>query len=255
MAIKAARPMIDELAPEEYAGVFAVDLSLDTMAPFTRNKARAPGRRESSPGRGPPSVSARCRRLAWPKPTDPLETARSPEDRQFAGMRVRLQAGLESPHQQAMQATSLATLVTMLSRFPGRKSVILFSEGLAVSPRMDGVLPLAQDGNVTFYTLDATGLSAAGRKVAAAPRNRSVGAHRIEPMPPSLVAEGISRDGSHGGAGAAGGSHRRVLRERHQRSDRRRCRPSPRTAAPSTCLRTRREGKTVTTRPATWRCE
>jgi VWFA-related protein len=77
---------------------------------------------------------------------------------------LRLQAGLESPHQQAMQAKSLSTLVTMLSRFPGRKSVILFSEGLAVSPRMDGVLPQAQDENVTFYTLDATGLGASGRK-------------------------------------------------------------------------------------------
>ena len=39
MAIKAARAMIDELAPDEYAGVFAVELSLDMMAPFTRDKA------------------------------------------------------------------------------------------------------------------------------------------------------------------------------------------------------------------------
>ena len=54
----------------------------------------------------------------------------------------------------------LRHLSSMLARFPGRKSVILFSEGLAVSPRMDGVLSQAQDENVTFYTLDATGLGA-----------------------------------------------------------------------------------------------
>ena len=42
--------------------------------------------------------------------------------------------------------------------------MILFSEGLAVSPRMDRVLSLAQDENVTFYTLNATGLGAGGRR-------------------------------------------------------------------------------------------
>ena len=98
-------------------------------------------------------------------------------------MRSRLQSGIESPQQQAAQATSLSGLATMMSRFAGRKSVILFSEGLAVSPRMDGVLALAQDGNVTFYTIDASGLSAGGPQVAAPQRDRPVGAHRVQPDP------------------------------------------------------------------------
>jgi VWFA-related protein len=163
MAIKAARSTIDDLAPEEYAGVFAVDLSLDTLAPFTRNKGELQDAVNQVLERAPVSLGP-LSSVGVAETDGPPGTPRSPEDRQFAGIRVRLQAGLESPHQQAMQATSLSTLVTMLSRFPGRKSVILFSEGLAVSPRMDGVLPQAQDENVTFYTLDATGLSGSGRK-------------------------------------------------------------------------------------------
>ena len=39
MAAEAARTTIDALAPDEYAGVFAVELSLVTMAPFTLDRA------------------------------------------------------------------------------------------------------------------------------------------------------------------------------------------------------------------------
>ena len=69
----------------------------------------------------------------------------------------------------------------MMSRFPGRKSVVLFSEGLAVSPRLDGLLALAQDGNVTFYTIDASGPQRRRPEGAAPQRDRPVGAHRVEP--------------------------------------------------------------------------
>ena len=218
MAIKAARPMIDDLAPEEYAGVFAVDLSLDMLAPFTRNKGELQDAVNLVLERAPVSLGP-LSSVGVAETNGPPGAPRSAEDRQFAGIRLRLQAGLESPHQQAMQATSLATLVTMLSRFAGRKSVILFSEGLAVSPRMTGALSLAQDENVTFYTLDSAGLSAAGRK--------SLPLRDIDPS--ELTGTSVRRRaswqkefpemGSHGGTGAISGPHRRVQRERHQRSD------------------------------------
>lgn len=172
MAVNAARSMIDDLAPEEYAGVVAVDLSQDMLAPFTRNKGELQDAVNQVLERAPVSLGP-LSSVGVAETDGPPGTPRSPEDRQFAGIRMRLQAGLESPYQQAMQAASLSRLVTMLSRFPGRKSVILFSEGLAVSPRMDGVLPLAQDENVTFYTLDATGLGASGRK--------SLPRHEVDP--------------------------------------------------------------------------
>ena len=106
------------------------------LAPFTRNKGELQDAVNQVLERAPVSLGP-LSSVGVAETDGPPGTPRSPEDRQFAGMRLRLQAGLESPHQQAMQATSLSTLVTMLSRFAGRKSVILFSEGLAVSPRMD----------------------------------------------------------------------------------------------------------------------
>lgn len=163
MAVDAARATIDALAPDEYAGVFAVELSLVTMAPFTLDKAalRAAANKiltRAPVSLGPMSAEGVAERAGSGGGVQSLQ------DRQFGDIRSRLQSGLEAPQQQAAQATSLSGLASMMARFAGRKSVILFSEGLAVSPRMDGVLALAQDGNVTFYTIDASGLSAGGPK-------------------------------------------------------------------------------------------
>ncbi len=62
--------------------------------------------------------------------------------------------------------TSLALLaiVQSLSYFPGRKTIVFFSEGLPVSPvlsaRLDSVIEAANRANVTAYAVDAKGLRA-----------------------------------------------------------------------------------------------
>jgi VWFA-related protein len=62
--------------------------------------------------------------------------------------------------------TSLALLavVQSLSNFPGRKTIIFFSEGLPVSPvlsaRLDRAIDAANRANVTAYAVDAKGLRA-----------------------------------------------------------------------------------------------
>jgi VWFA-related protein len=62
--------------------------------------------------------------------------------------------------------TSLALLavVQSLSYFPGRKTIVFFSEGLPVSPvlsaRLDSVIDMANRSNVTAYAVDAKGLRA-----------------------------------------------------------------------------------------------
>ena len=142
----------------------------------------------------------------------------------------------------------------MLSRFAGRKSVILFSEGLAVSPRMDGVLSQAQDENVTFYTLDAPASAPAGRK--SLPR-RDIDPSELtgsSDAAPSLVAEEFPEMDPTSGLGPLADRTGGVYVSDTNDLTRRRCRRSTRTAARSTCLRTRRGGKPVTTRRATWRC-
>ena len=163
MAVDAARATIDALAPDEYAGVFAVELNLVTMAPFTLDKAAL----RTAVGK----ILTRAPMSLGPMSSEGVAEragsgggVRSYQDSQFGEMRSRLQSGIEAPQQQAGQATSLSGLASMMSGFAGRKSVILFSEGLAVSPRFDGVLARAYDGNVTFYTIAASGLSAGGPK-------------------------------------------------------------------------------------------
>jgi VWFA-related protein len=163
MAVNAARSTIDALAPDEFAGVFAVELGLKTMAPFTRDRAELRAAVDKILTRAPVSLGPMSAEGVAER-AGSAGGEQSLSDRQFSDIRNRLQSGLEVPQQQAAQATSLSALTSMMSRFAGRKSVILFSEGLAVSPRMDGVLALAQDGNVTFYTIDASGLGAGGPK-------------------------------------------------------------------------------------------
>jgi len=163
MAVMAARSMIDALAPDEFAGVFAVELNLITMAPFTRDRAALRAAADKVLMRAPMSLGSMSSEGVAERQGFGAG-GQSAQEGQFGATRSRLQSGLEGPQQQAAQATSLSALASVMSRFAGRKSVVLFSEGLAVSPRMDRVLALSQDGNVSFYTVDASGLGSTGRK-------------------------------------------------------------------------------------------
>lgn len=61
-------------------------------------------------------------------------------------------------------ATVLTNVVRSLSVYPGRKTIVFFSEGLPVTPtlasRLDTVIDEANRANVTVYAVDAKGLRA-----------------------------------------------------------------------------------------------
>ena len=61
-------------------------------------------------------------------------------------------------------ALALLSVVRSLAEYPGRKTVVFFSEGLPVSPvlsaRLDHVIDAANRANVTAYAVDADGLRA-----------------------------------------------------------------------------------------------
>ena len=61
-------------------------------------------------------------------------------------------------------SASLLAIVQSLSNYPGRKTIVFFSEGLPVSPaltaRLDTVIDAANRANVTAYAVDAKGLKA-----------------------------------------------------------------------------------------------
>jgi hypothetical protein len=58
----------------------------------------------------------------------------------------------------------LFAILAQMRRLPGRKSLVLFSEGLALPPavkrQFDGVIDAANRANVSIYTMDAAGLRA-----------------------------------------------------------------------------------------------
>jgi VWFA-related protein len=59
-------------------------------------------------------------------------------------------------------SAALLTVVRSLAEYPGRKTIVFFSEGLPVSPslvaRLDYVIDVANRANVTAYVVDAKGL-------------------------------------------------------------------------------------------------
>ena len=61
-------------------------------------------------------------------------------------------------------AQGLMTVVRSLSNYPGRKSIVLFSDGLPVSPvlsaRLDMLIDAANRANITTYAVDTNGLRA-----------------------------------------------------------------------------------------------
>ena len=162
-AIKAAHAMIDELAPDDFAGVFAVELNLVPFAPFTRDRRVLHAALDEVMKRPPPSLGP-LTSIGVAETDGPFSGPQTAQDAQFRQMGTRLMLGLEAPQHAAAQSNSLTGLVSMLSEFTGRKSVILISEGLIVSPRMDAVLDSAQAENVSFYTMNASGLSSWGRR-------------------------------------------------------------------------------------------
>ena len=60
--------------------------------------------------------------------------------------------------------TGLLAVVRSLSNYPGRKTVVFFSDGLPVSPvlsaRLDMLIDAANRANVTIYAVDTNGLRA-----------------------------------------------------------------------------------------------
>jgi VWFA-related protein len=69
---------------------------------------------------------------------------------------------LDIDHRGYGTTTTLLTVVDSLSVQPGRKTVVLFSEGLPASPAMQthlqSIIELANRANVTVYAVDASGL-------------------------------------------------------------------------------------------------
>jgi VWFA-related protein len=77
---------------------------------------------------------------------------------------LRADSSLDRSHKGHNTAQALLTILQSLAQFPGRKTIVFFSEGLPVSPALsaglDWIIDMANHANITAYAVDANGLRA-----------------------------------------------------------------------------------------------
>ncbi len=139
-AFHAAEVFVDEgRRPDEFVGVFVVDArAVHTMVPYTRDrKAMLDG----------------LRRAAM-RPGGPIETGGS----------IESAAGPSTCGHGGTNLKGLRAVTGTMAHLPGRKNVVLFSEGFLVSAH-DNTIELferltsdANQGTVTFHVVDTAGL-------------------------------------------------------------------------------------------------
>jgi VWFA-related protein len=204
--------------PDDFIGVFGIDLSLHAIQSFTndaqlvrqaidRATAHAPASfnsvaGESSQAQGLQNqVDSNASGLAGSAPvgtgtalaggggpgaSEVAAAGATAADAQFAAMTERAVEGFErlSRSQQGYATTEgLLAVINAMGRLPGRKALILFSEGVAIPPAVlhhfQSVISAANRANVSIYAVDAAGLRAtssdseAGRAMIALGRKRA----------------------------------------------------------------------------------
>lgn len=186
LAVRAAKSYLagkNQKEAASYLGVFSIQGSLRAVTPFTRSVAQIQKGLDEMQSRASASFGidrerkARVDRQAESaQQTADAGTAAagrggtqgigsSPAAAQLAQMESRMLANfeaLERDQQGYSQVNSLFAIIEALRSLPGRKSVVLFSEGVSIPPAVlrlfTGVIDAANRANVSIYTMDAAGL-------------------------------------------------------------------------------------------------
>ena len=188
LAVQAAQSYFgtQEQAPS-YIGIFSVDLALTPFAPFTRNVHVLRQALDKMASRASPSFNspeqqqqkanadqqatlagqAAARAEAAGGPGAAAAVGGAPGDALLAEMQSKMIQDFEvmERDQQGYATTNgLFAVISALRRLPGRKSLVFFSEGMAIPPAVQrlflGVIDAANRANVSIYAMDAAGLRA-----------------------------------------------------------------------------------------------
>jgi VWFA-related protein len=170
---------------QNYIGIFAIDLSLTPLVPFTRNgyavrqalnvmaTGSAPGlnapemqqQRANAESAAKTAASAANSATAGAGAGNSGAVGTAAGDARLAEMQASIISGFQAIDRDQggyIATDALFAIVRTLGRLPGRKSVVLFSEGISVPPAVarlfSGVMDAANRANVSFYTIDAAGL-------------------------------------------------------------------------------------------------
>lgn len=204
------------MAGGDFTGVFGIDQSLRTYQSFTDNTEMVRQAIERATGASTStytSSSARTRDLSDRSIALDQQIASSQSDAMSAGS-GRDAAGASAAGQAAGQAAaeqkfiemetsmaeqfqilerdqqgyatinSLLAVIGPMRRLPGRKTLIFFSEGLALPPavqaKFPAVISAANRANVAIYAIDAAGLRIEGGTAEAAREINSLASRRLQ---------------------------------------------------------------------------
>jgi VWFA-related protein len=170
-----------------YVGIFGIDLALTPYAPFTRtsrtlqqgltklmSRASAsfnnPEQREQKATADQTAAAANQAAAgvaAAGGPGASTAMGSAPADALIAEMQSKMIHDFDvMEHDEQGYATTngLFAIINTMRGLPGRKSLVLFSEGIAIPPAVQrlflGVIDSANRANVSIYTMDAAGLRA-----------------------------------------------------------------------------------------------
>ena len=195
IAHKAALTYLAARQDGDFTGVFSIDLALHTVQNFTSDPDTHPHghRHGGNPGRHQlrvldgqgdqpadprAALAGRRERPRWRRPPGPAPAPRARTRRPSrraapppSATAARLEVGmmrsfeaLERDQQGFATSNGLLAVVQGLQRVPGRKTIVFFSEGMAIPDRVllqfQAVIAAANRANVAVYTMDAAGLRA-----------------------------------------------------------------------------------------------
>jgi VWFA-related protein len=190
VAIHAAKSYLgDKKETANYMGVFGIDLSLKPYTPFTRNAEQLRKAIDDIANRASVNFGVDKDRLQQVQqagdtaqtstdqatgagggsggPANPTNVGASAATAQLAQMEERMLKGfdaLERDEAGYSEVNALYAMIGAMRALPGRKSILLFSEGVAIPPAVHrlflGVIDAANRANVSIYTMDAAGLRA-----------------------------------------------------------------------------------------------
>ncbi len=183
-AWKAASTLLEQMAPDDFVAVYVIDQALRRIVPYTKDTASLKTAFDVAVSR-PSSVPTVARNSNTDRLVNQRDLPGTASAEYAAGANtlnsvsadsrgpdVKLAEMLErelqweqfmNKQQQGLAvANALNGLVEQLGAMPGRKTVVLFSEGLVIPERykanFDAIEDAANRHNVSFYTIDAAGL-------------------------------------------------------------------------------------------------
>ncbi len=176
-AYQAAVACLDVLQEGDYVAVFSTDLSLTTLFPYTKDRDRLRK-----------GLKDAARRPSWSSPLGMTATGALTLfgdwelSSQASAAQGATQAGwkeLDALQQGYATTDALVAIAAGLGVIPGRKTIVLFSEGIPVPegvlPRLQSVIASANHGNVSVYPIDAAGLRTISEQTQAAQEVRAAG--------------------------------------------------------------------------------